>query len=998
MKIKRHFSLLVLAVLVGLTVGLYASPMSVQANSASIIQISPTGQGRAHAVAYSPDGKDLVVGSSLGITFYNANSLETIRFIQTDNWVRSLAFSPDGSLLASGSYDPVVRLWRVNDGSLFKELVGHTGWVRSIVFSPDGNLLATASDDNTVRLWNIPSGDLSKTLNQSVDGTRILAFSPDGSILATSGIDNTIRFWNVFDGKLLRELTGHTGWVRSLAFSPNGEYLASGAFDATVRLWSVADGSLLVTRHEHASSVLGLAFSPDGTLLASGSVDKTVRLWSMPSLEPYYLMKDHTDFVYSVAFSPDGRSVASGSVDNTVRVWDVPTQADPAAFDLVTSPSNCKTCHHPFGLQGPPRVIEPTCAVCHKDGAQVLNWCPSFARSPGGTSMKVQLQPLDYSGFYHPKPSATITINYPGNGEVVYGQADISYPLKVLGQVYYQGEMSDIKLTLEIFSEDGSSSTVETTPFPDGTYTFQLEGNHSATLPVSLLRNGISIAGEAPCLVCHKDVFDGILPERGSTLLRVTMSNSSGIQASDERTIFVDDGGIATIPVRVLLDSGQVVTGLPIRAETRLYEWRGRSFTSLSDANGQTILKVEALSQNPTYYNISIPPTVINGILYESKESQPVTLLPGAASAPEVTLQVKVTSGQISGQIGGLSAPVQVWAINLPGGTSYQATSSVNGKFTFQGLPVSQYLLAVDTQVLAEQGLTANSEKIDLTHSNFAQVDLLSQPLTGASLNGKITAPNNAFLPFAWVSTKTELTQVDSSSGTYALFGLPAGKLTVFINAPGYYSQANLVIKTGSSSSNQDFSLALCPETQTMPWGNGSMVIPSETVASLDGNTINFEQGWLWGEGKSDQPVTIAWGDLKIEMTTAKFALERRHALPTWLNVMDGQASITWKSSKAPVIVGSGQMVYLHLGLQPQPVPYDPVVVDALRINNDVPIDPTWQPSVNAQVRDRLARIGIGTAQLVTYITYFMEVIALLVLLFFAINWLVHFLKEKNRD
>jgi hypothetical protein len=91
-------------------------------------------------------------------------------------------------------------------------------------------------------------------------------------------------------------------------------------------------------------------------------------------------------------------------------------------------------------------------------------------------------------------------------------------------------------------------------------------------------------------------------------------------------------------------------------------------------------------------------------------------------------------------------------------------------------------------------------------------------------------------------------------------------------------------------------------------------------------------------------------------------------------------------------------MVYLHLGLQPQPVPYDPVVVDALRINNDVPIDPTWQPSVNAQVRDRLARIGIGTAQLVTYITYFMEVIALLVLLFFAINWMVHFLKEKNRD
>ena len=95
------------------------------------------------------------MASSLGVYLYDAKVLEGVRFIKTDAWVRSVVFSPDGQLLASGSWDNTVRLWRVRDGALLRTLKGHTAWVFSVVFSPDGRLLASGSGDGTVRLWGV---------------------------------------------------------------------------------------------------------------------------------------------------------------------------------------------------------------------------------------------------------------------------------------------------------------------------------------------------------------------------------------------------------------------------------------------------------------------------------------------------------------------------------------------------------------------------------------------------------------------------------------------------------------------------------------------------------------------------------------------------------------------------------------------------------------------------------------------------------------------------
>jgi hypothetical protein len=201
-----------------------------------------------------------------------------------------------------------------------RTLAGHSDIVRSVAFSPDGETIASGSQDNTIKLWNVETGIIIRTLTGHSDYVHCVTFTPDGETIASASRDKTIKLWNIETGVVMKTRRGHSNIVRSVAFSPDGKIIASGSDDATIKLWERQIGVELKTLGEHSFSVTSVAFSPDGQTIASGSVDETIKLWDTKTGELLRRLEGHSGVVRSVAFSPDGKIIASGSEDNTIRL------------------------------------------------------------------------------------------------------------------------------------------------------------------------------------------------------------------------------------------------------------------------------------------------------------------------------------------------------------------------------------------------------------------------------------------------------------------------------------------------------------------------------------------------------------------------------------------------------------------------------------------------------------------------------------------------------
>jgi WD40 repeat protein len=966
---KRTVQILLMAGFIFLSLSSFSQPRAEAAKN--VLYLSSSGYDNAHAVAFSPNGDYLMVGTNAGVLIFDGRTYSKLKFISTETWSRSVAFSPDGKRIAAGLFDHSARLWSVPEWAPLRRFDGHAQWVRTVAFSPDGQLLATCADDDTVRLWNTADGSLRLAV-EKLPGVRVLAMSPDGQMLALGLKNGTIELRRVSDGSLVRTLTGHTAWVRSLAFSPDGSTLASGAFDATVRLWEVASGRLKYTLADHQSSVLGLAFSPDGRMLASGSVDTTVKLWDVREGSLLRTLIGHSDFVYSVAFSPDGRTLVSGAGDNTVRIWDM-TATDTAGGGQPSTPGDCRACHHPIGHSAPPRVAQVGCDACHANGAG-LNFCPTFPRDPQATSLPLAAAANSrVPGVPVGSDKIAVVISYPANGETLYTLGDYRSFLRVSGRVYYEGSVEDVHVELLAFSEgtDEPALTLTTQPAQNGQFAFKLALNPSGARPISIKLGGLG------CTACHEEYqTQGGLPNGGIRLL-VRAAAPEGT-AQDERRFRIDASGRAQVEVKVIdEESREPVAGLPVRAAASLYDWRRRNASQVTGEQGMAVLLLEALTQASTTYQITVPPTSLGGYLYQSSEAVNLSLPAGATDHDPIIVYVSRKTIQIDGQVTGAdpSDKWRVWAIHLPDGISQSTPVSSDGTFSFRELPGGDYTIVAEPGPSADEGLWAEPAQVELIEESRASVTL--EVKAGRTISGQVLDEEHQPIPFAWITSASGRTSwSDPVSGAYRLFGLDPRRVPVEVRAPGYYSQVQSADLSSGSIVEKNFILEIQTGTKILPWGEGRLVIPPETYYEDNGDSLTLSKGWLSGESTEDETLIIQVAGTQIEVRGGSFALEYLPRDGGWLQLTNGEG-IVRSSDGREVLLEPGQMITLSESNVSSPMPYDPVVLAALRASRDPLIEPVWQPSPGARMQDGLARLGVSVVQVITFVTYMIVIVVL---------------------
>jgi WD40 repeat protein len=339
-----------------------AQEMLQRAVQASRLRHTFNESSEVNSVAFSPDGRRLAIATNRednAVIVRDADTgaeLETLTGHTAPVW--RVTYSPDGTRLASASYDNTARVWDATTGKQLGPPIEHTNFVFGIAFSPDGTRLATAGADGTLIVSDVATGAPKVSLPQpgavldlaySPDGKRLavaayssgaivwdgpsyavsrtfdlgmpvysVAFSPDGAQLVTGGENGTIKVWDAATGAELRTLTGHTNTIYQTVFSHDGAFLATASADKTVRVWNPDTGQLVAMLAGHTGSVNGIALSADGSFLASASVDTTARTWSLGLLNPAE--------VKQIVYSPDGKRLATAGTD-AARLWDAGTGA-----------------------------------------------------------------------------------------------------------------------------------------------------------------------------------------------------------------------------------------------------------------------------------------------------------------------------------------------------------------------------------------------------------------------------------------------------------------------------------------------------------------------------------------------------------------------------------------------------------------------------------------------------------------------------------------------
>jgi len=278
-------------------------------------------------VAFSPNGATFAAPAEpTGVWLWDSRTGERLRSFASETKLTSVAFSPDGRLLAGTSdltFEPLV--WDVESGDLLFTLAGHSDAVRAVAFSPDSRRIATGSWDGTAAVWDASTGSRIALLPHPDSGGILdVGFTPDGSLVVTGGDDGSVTMWNAETFEKERVVRAHDAGVSGIAFGPDG-LMATAGIDATANVWRLdAADSPILTLRGHSGPVSQVAISPDGSRIATAGEDGLAKVWDVASGRELLALYGHELVLYGVDFSPDGRLLATGSADGTVALHVLP--------------------------------------------------------------------------------------------------------------------------------------------------------------------------------------------------------------------------------------------------------------------------------------------------------------------------------------------------------------------------------------------------------------------------------------------------------------------------------------------------------------------------------------------------------------------------------------------------------------------------------------------------------------------------------------------------
>jgi len=281
---------------------------------------------QVYSIAISPDGKKIVSGSQNGsIKFWDILNGKCLLTLNADT-AGSLAISSDGNILVSGgSLNGMIYVWDTQSGQCLHRCGGNMDGITGVGITPDGNTIISKSGP-TVDFWDMQNG---KHLNSLSDGWMLenissFILTPDGkTIISGGGADHPkIKFWDINSVECFRILEGHGPDIYKLAITPDGNTLIYKNNIKTIKILEIQTGEYRKTFEGHSDFVGAIAISPDGKRIVSGSVEGSIKIWDIRSGECLKTFKGHSDYVHSIAISPDGKRIVSSN-DNSIKIWDI---------------------------------------------------------------------------------------------------------------------------------------------------------------------------------------------------------------------------------------------------------------------------------------------------------------------------------------------------------------------------------------------------------------------------------------------------------------------------------------------------------------------------------------------------------------------------------------------------------------------------------------------------------------------------------------------------